>query len=275
MKLKFIFIVALLLFSHCIYSQNYNVEYYSVDAELSKEDMQKPEFGRYDGYKFPMNKGELATFIVYSEEFNPLLVLVTPEGKVFYQSKKHQSGLASFTSKIPISGEWVVYVLGNSNDEGKYLFQYGFANADAQVIPNDNEFCKTLEFLKAHSNAHFVFLEWIMGKSSPVIFRGAYDAYLNGDDASYNIVMYDGSDRSEAENVYKSLIDNIKKCSSDIIEIKQKNSPPIPEKEKSKLLQFNDDKSKTMEVSFYNYSNLDETEQKSFSVEFTIIKNKQ
>lgn len=273
MNKHLLFAVVLLLSTITVFSQNYNVEFYNIEGELSSDDLLKPEFGRYDGYKLPMTEGELATFIVYSEDFNPIIVMVTPEDKVYFQSKKNPTGLASFTSEIPETGEWILYVLGGKNDLGNYLFQYGFANKDAQVVPDSKDFCGTLNFLKSHSTAHFVFLEQLMGKNGTVKFKGAYDAYLNGSDASYNIVMYDGNDKGEAEKIYSQLGASIKACDDKFSEKKNNWSEQNGYKEKSTQFILAKEKESIIKVIFFDYTNLEDENVNNYSIEVVVMKS--
>jgi hypothetical protein len=196
-------------------ADEYPVEYYEMKGELTSRDLFKNEFGRYDGFELPLSKDENAYFFVYSTEFSPSLILVSPEGKVFQQSNAQGGEFSTIRTSIPQTGNWYVYVVGNAEDEGVYYFHYGFAGKNAIKLSKEADFCSKLNYLIAHSKAHFVFLENPDLKIELPQFENSTDATINGDDASYNTVIYDGTSFNKAIKIFTDFNKEVKSCLGD------------------------------------------------------------
>ena len=209
---KFFFLILLLCQTGILFGQ-YEVEFNEIKGTLSKSDEYKKDFGRYDGYQVPLYKGEAVNFVAYSEKFMPRLFFVTPAGKVFKQSNPTNDNVASIITMVPESGEWILYVVGDSLSSGSYTFQYAFASANSIQIDKDADFCTTLKFITAHAKAYFLLFENpVDSKQAFVKLNGAVDAFIDESDGSYTAKMFEGNSLNAAEKEFKDLSDKIKNC---------------------------------------------------------------
>lgn len=193
-------------------AQEFYVEYQKIEAELNSQDLFKENFGRYDGYQLPLNKGERAHFIVFSEDFSPSLVLVTPNDTKYQQASARGDDFITMGLKVPESGEWLLYVLGDSAAEGEYYLQYAFADSASLFLSKDADFCTGLNFILAHSNAYFIFPQTIPSNRPLHKLSGAVDSFINSDDAAYVATYYEGDNLEKAKAKYQSLSESLKKC---------------------------------------------------------------
>jgi hypothetical protein len=191
---------------------DFPIEYYKMEGELTDKDLFKSEFGRYDGFELPLNKDEQAYFFVYSKEFNPALILVSPEGKIFQQSKIEGGEFSVIRAAVPQTGNWYIYVVGNADDTGKYYFHYGFAADYAIELKKNSDFCTKLNYLVAHSKANFVFIENPNKKNELPMFDKAENADISDADASYKTVLYDGDSFNRAIKIFTDFNKKIKLC---------------------------------------------------------------
>lgn len=205
-------VLFILLVSNLSYAQ-FEVEFNETKGSLTLSDNLKPEFGRYDGYRIPLYKGETVNFIVFSEKFNPGLIFVTPQGDVFKQSDKTTPGFASIITDITEDGEWILYVVGDSSSVGEYQFQYAIAGSNSVSLPADADFCTSLQFILAHSNAFFLLLENRYDSSNSFIkLKGAKDSFIDESDGSFTSVFLETDNLNEAEKLHKDLINSISSC---------------------------------------------------------------
>lgn len=209
-----LFIFVLILFPVLIpaQEQNFNVEYSRIEGKLSKNDLVKQDFGRYDGYQLPMNKGEYAYFIVYSGSFSPSLILLTPDDKIYQQVSANGEDFTSFGINVPFGGEWILYVLGDSLSTGDYFLQLSFSDSASLSVNPDADFCTGLDYLVAHANAYFIFPQSLPTNEPLYQLEGSNNSFINGEDASYNSVYYQGNKLNEAEETYNSLVDKVNQC---------------------------------------------------------------
>jgi hypothetical protein len=188
------------------------VEYYKMEGELTEKDLFKDEFGRYDGFELPLNKGEHAYFFVYSKEFTPALILVSPDGKVYQQSATEGGEFSTIRAAVPETGNWYIYVVGDADETGTYYFHYGFTADTALEIKKNADFCTKLNYLVAHSKAHFVFIENPNKKIELPVFEKAESANISDVDASYKTVLYDGDSFNRAIKIFTDFNKKIKLC---------------------------------------------------------------
>jgi len=210
--LKKISIVFLFVLVSNIFSQQFHVEYQKLEGNLSPKDLTKDNFGRYDGYSMPMNENEAAYFIVYAENFSPSLVLIDPEGELYQKASAKGEDYVSMGLLVPQSGDWVLYIVGDSSAHGNYLLQYAFTDSTSLFLDNNADFCEGVSYLLEHANAYFLFPQTFPTKKPLYQLNGAVDAFINGDDASYNSIFYQGNKKVEADEVYKSLSEKISDC---------------------------------------------------------------
>ena len=202
----------LIIASNTVFSQ-FEVEYNEIKGTLTKSDEYKKEFGRYDGYEIPLYEGEAVNLVAYSDKFTPRLIFVSPNGKVFKQSLSSKSNVASIITSVNESGEWILFVVGDSSATGDYTFQYAFASKNSVQLPKDADFCTSLNFITAHAKAYFLLLENPIDAKNPFVkLNGALDAYIDESDGSYTAKMYEGNNLAEAEKIYKNYSENVGTC---------------------------------------------------------------
>lgn len=209
-KLTF-YILAIVCLPVLIYGQkiNYQIEFQKTTGQLTKSDLTKKDFGRYDGYEINFHEGERVHFLVYSENFTPSLVLVNPQGQTYQQDIEKNDEYATIQTKINQSGNWILYVLGDQDATGEYYFQYGIAGDNLFLLDENAGFCEQVDFLLAHATAYFIFL----GDDEDILkIDGATDAYIDGHDASYDAKLYDGNSLDDAERMYDYVVDELKSC---------------------------------------------------------------
>ncbi len=201
------------LFFLSVSSAQYEIEFNETKGSLKLTDKYKPDFGRYDGYEISLYEGESVNFIVQSDDFLPRLFFVSPKGEIFKQSVDGQSNIASIISKIPGSGDWLLYIVSDSASVGEYTFQYAFASANSLTYEGDSTFCSILNYLSAHSKAYFLLLENSYDSNRSLIkFPGSIDSFLDEETGNYTSKIYEGDNLSEAKNKFIYQGEEIKKC---------------------------------------------------------------
>ncbi|MEJ5350141.1 MAG: hypothetical protein WHS65_00970 [Melioribacteraceae bacterium] len=208
-KLSFLFILFLNL---SLFAQ-FDVEFNKIEGKLEKSDKYQKNFGRYDGFEIQLYEGEAVNFLVYSDKFLPRLVFVNPEGKIFKEAMTEKMNIASIISKIPASGDWILYVVGDSASTGNYTLQLAVASSNSVSLSQNSDFCTTLNFLLAHSKAYFLLLETpVNSKQSFIKLNGSVDAFIDENDGSYIAKFYEGNDLKEAEKIFQEITTSIKNC---------------------------------------------------------------
>lgn len=207
------------LLSGFLYAQEsrpkFQVDYNEIKGELTTKDQFKKDFGRYKGFEIELYEGELVNFVVFSKSFQPGIALVNPKGEIFKQSVANEKGYANIITSVPTSGNWIIYVVGKENSFGKYQFQTSIAEPNALALDPTADFCTSLKFLLAHSNAYFYLLEnAIETKETRRRLNDALDEFFDEDDGSYNALYYSGNENSKAENVFKNMSDKVSACPS-------------------------------------------------------------
>lgn len=246
--------IVLTFYSANIFGQ-FEVEFNEIKGSLTKTDEFKKEFGRYDGYEIPLYDGEAVNLIVYSEKFSPKLIFVTPGGNIYKQSSSGSSKIASIISKVNESGNWILYVVGDSSATGDYTFQYSFASKNSLQLPEHHDFCTSLQFIVAHAKAYFLLMENpVDTKTSFVKLNNAVDAFIDESDGAYTAKMYEGNNLAEAEKIYKQYSNDVGKCLDkswikkseswvDVDDYKVKSvlyTEPVKEKERLVLVSLQD-----------------------------------
>ena len=207
----------LLCLSSYAYAQNpYNVEYNEVRGSLKSSDKYKKDFGRYHGFELPLYEGEKANFALFSSDFNARIVLVDPKGKVYKQSEEARDGMVSILTKIPISGDWILYVVGGKNDTGQFALRYAFAASNSLNISSNMDFCSSLNFLIAHAAAHFMmFPIEQLDRSGMELIGKEGKAEIDEKDGSLNITIYEGADENRAKTSFNDTYSRIANCIGD------------------------------------------------------------
>lgn len=207
---RIIFILLVVLVCNKIFAQESNyVEYSLVQGTIDENDQYKKEFGRYDGFQVPLNAGEYVYFSVFSEDFNPSILLVSPTQEKFSENQSKGTGFASIKTRVPTSGEWYVYVIGTANSKGSYYYQYAFADSVAVTLPEKKDFCSELNFLIKHASAYFLFLQ---DEEGIYKISNTVDAFIDGNDGSYNSVLFNTGNKEDAERKFIEYNLNLKEC---------------------------------------------------------------
>ncbi len=212
------FVFILVLFSSALaFGQNpYNVEYNEVRGSLKSSDKYKKDFGRYHGFELPLYEGEKANFAVFSSDFNAKLILVDPKGKVYKQSAEASQGMASILTEIPVSGDWILYVIGKQNETGQFALRYAFAASNSLNISQNMDFCSSLNFLIAHAGAHFMmFPADQLNKSGMEIIGKNGKAEVDEEEGSLSIQIYEGADEKSAKRSFLDALSRIENCIGD------------------------------------------------------------
>ena len=210
-KVFFLFIIMLMPFINVVAQTQFNIDYNEMKGELTQSDKYKKDFGKYHGYELPLYEGETANFALFSNEFNAKLILVNPEGKVYKQSTDPANGFTSIITQIPASGDWILYVVGDKKDEGKFILRYAFAEANSMNIPANMDFCSVINFLVAHANAHFMMLQGNeTSKDGFPKLPGTKEAFIDAEKGGYVNIIFSGKERTIKQNFeeYSGLLKN-------------------------------------------------------------------
>lgn len=227
---KKIIIILIVVSSFALGQSPYNIEYNEVKGSLKSSDKYKKDFGKYRGFEFELFEGEKANFAVFSSDFNARMILVDPNGKVFKQTDLSREGMASIITEIPVSGGWILYVIGNQNDLGEFSLYYAFASSNSLNISNNMDLCSSLNFLIAHASANFMMLPFDQLYSSGMELIGREDlAVFDERNGSLIITKYTGADEKQAKAQYLYLIQQIGNCLGDweISDFVQKNEKHV------------------------------------------------
>jgi len=218
MKNKKGFVIFILFFISSIsYGQNpYSIEYKEVRGILKSNDKYEKDFGNYHGYELPLFEGENVNFAVFSTDFQPKIILVDPNGKVYKQSPEAIEGAAALLTKIPVSGDWILYVVGGLKDLGQFSLRYAFASANSSNINTNMDLCSSLNFLIAHANAHFMMLPIDELENSGLELIGKNGSvYLDESNKALIIEKYMGADKNDAKRQYFTTLEDISNCVGD------------------------------------------------------------
>lgn len=210
--LYFLFAFSFATLNYSQTSAGYFVDFHTFDGELTNSDQMKAGFGKYDGYELEMNKGEIVNFFVYTEDFTPKLVLVDPKGRTAKVTKVDKI-YATMQLQIPISGDWIIYVVGTDSAVGKYYFQYALTDSASMYISESADFCSKIKYLTAHAKANFRLFEYNeYAMDNLPDLSGFGQSFLDLTTGSYNSVLYDGENIEEAEKIFNSYFSKTEKC---------------------------------------------------------------
>ena len=205
-------ILILLFFSTATFSQEnkFEFDFQQSIGELNSDDLVEEGMGRYDGYEIPLYKGEVVQFVLYSEEFNPVLILAAPDGRRIKQSLGKQYNFARIAMVIPEDGNYILYVVCDKDKTGQYFLQNAIGPETAFSLPPGSPFCERITYILAHARASFQLLGG--GEKSSVILEGTIKSYLDGEDGSYHSILYEGKKLNEAEKLLSDFDVNIADC---------------------------------------------------------------
>lgn len=276
MKIRFV-ILFMLFFIQILSAQHrqskFRVDFNEIKGELSSKDLFKKDFGRYDGYEIELFEGEAVNFIAYSKDFQPTIALVNSKGEIIKQSTLNDKGYANIVSAIPMSGNFVLYVIGDEAARGNYTLQTAVAEPNALLFEIGSDLCTTLNLLLSHATAYFFLLENPeFTKGELIILNDAMDAYIDEETGSYNATYCRDNNLLNAEAIFKNTADKIKECLGKEWQISSTNWQIIEDyKEKSKtFIEKTDNKPRYIKIVLKNFTTSKEMLDTKFSVEVMI-----
>lgn len=223
-KKSLIIVTLVMLFFTIKLTAQYEIEFNEIKGSLNLEDKYSKDLGRYDGFEIPLYKDETVNFIVQAENFIPKIIFVTPAGNVYKQSISSRSNFASLLTTVNESGDWILYIVGDSLAEGNYTLQYSFASQNSLKYKNDLDFCSSLDFILSHAKAYFLLLESVeVLNGSFVKLNGSIDSFIDEADGSYSAKMFESNSLSEAEKIYGEYSSRIAKCLGSSYQKKSQN----------------------------------------------------
>jgi hypothetical protein len=272
-------LVIFLLYANSVYSQNqpsnFQIDYNEINGILTTKDPVKKDFGKYKGFEIDLYEGEKVNFLVYSTDFHPSLALVNPNGEVINHSSGEAKDYANLNTSISVSGNWILYVIGDLNANGKFLLRNSIAEQNSLTLPESSDFCTTLDFILAHSTAYFVLLEnSISANQKTVKLNGAMDQFFDENDGSYNVLYYNGNEASEAEEVLDKLKSQILNCIGSSWDVTSSNWKKLDDF-KEKYVTFTEkgmDKPRYVTIAAYDFKGSSKRLTNRFNVEIQINK---
>ncbi|KUO62322.1 hypothetical protein APF79_07365 [bacterium BRH_c32] len=177
-----------------------------IQGAIEKSDKYLEEFGLYDGYLFPLLRGEVGYFTVSSNIIKPNLVLIDPEGKVYIKTNNKENAYATINFESGITGEWVLYVIADKNNLGEYNLNYGIADIRNLNIANKND-CDLLIGIVAHANNYFLLFDYAMTSTE---LKNNNISFIPAD--SEVIKKYTDLSKEKGYNLFSTLKDDIKNC---------------------------------------------------------------
>jgi len=209
----------LLLSFSFLYSQELRVQHFSIDGELTLDDPISQDMGRISAaVKLNFSKGDYFSSKL-TADFVPLLVLVAPSGEYKICYPDQETIEAKFDGRIDETGEWLLYIVGDTTDTGSYLLENKYASADAMNFDTNNDYCQNINLLLEHLEADFYFLKGVsldesnVEYKSKVSFPGVEEATIFGHgDEWFKAVLFSGDQKSYAENIFSSTESSITDC---------------------------------------------------------------
>ncbi|MCX6167887.1 MAG: hypothetical protein NTX65_00985 [Ignavibacteriales bacterium] len=273
-RMIFVLIIFFFLNSYAQENQHkFQVDFNEIKGELNSKDLYKKDFGKYDGYKIELFKGEAVNFVAYSKNFQPSIALVDSKGEIFKQSTKNDKGLANIVSEIPSDGNWVLYVIGDEKALGTYTLQTAIAEPNALYLDSTSDFCTTLDFLLSHAKAYFFLLENPnISRQELVRLNEAKDAYIDEESGSYKATFENDNEITRADAVFNNTFDKIKLCLGDNWQLNSTNWQKAEDyKEKSKtFIEKNSTKPRYVKVTLYDYADSKQKFEYRFTVDVEI-----
>ncbi len=214
---KFIYLF-LMLFVITLSAQNsIRVEEFEINGSLKIDDPISAGLGRINAVKLNLTKGD-KLYSNLTADFLPLLVLVPPSGeyKIMYPDEK--SFAASFNGTIDETGEWLIYIVGDSTDTGNYTLVNKYASVNSMNFNSGTNFCEKIKLLLNHEKAHFYFL-----KEDEIDDSGIWESAINlnnsvsseifGDANEYfKSILLESQNKNAAVAKFDETNNNLLKC---------------------------------------------------------------
>jgi len=86
-----------------------DIKSFRITEKLTNSDPVDAEFGRYDAYEIHLNKGDLFSFVLSSQDFWPIFFVVDPYGNNIIKHPTKGSNTSRIDSTANISGLWTLY----------------------------------------------------------------------------------------------------------------------------------------------------------------------
>jgi hypothetical protein len=191
------------------------VSYLEFNETLSPDDETDPEFGRFDAFEVYFAKGDRILVEVKTEHFTPSVLLLAPDDSTYLSNTPTNSRLKDVVvhTEIPLEGDWLLVVRGDTNAVGPYRLRAWWADAYSLTLPANTDFCDAVNFLIAHANADFFFISQNQNILPSVTVPGAIHSRLN-ENAELVIRFYQGNDRQFAKQTYSRLVGQLKFCNA-------------------------------------------------------------
>ena len=213
-----------LLFTMCVTllraQSDLRVEKFDIDGTLTVNDPISEDLGRINAVQFNFNEGDR----FYSEltaDFFPMLVLVAPSGEYNIRYPKENERAAIFDEKIKESGQWLLYIVGDSSDTGNYHLLNMYASSSAMRFGDSLSFCDKLKLLVLHDKANFYFLrknqtdEEAQSWESEITLGDSGRGMIFGSDLStFKSLLLKTDLKEEADAEMKNLAERIQSCLS-------------------------------------------------------------
>ncbi len=191
------------------------VSYLEFDEALSPDDETDSEFGRFDAFEVYFTRGDRVLVEVTTEHFAPTVLLLAPDDSTYLvnASKTSSNGNVVFHAEIPMEGDWLLVVRGDTNAVGPYRLRAWWADVYSLNMPPNADFCDAVNFLVAHANADFFFISENQTLLPSIKVPGAIQSRIT-DNAELVIRFYRGNDRETAKRTYSRLVGQLKFCNA-------------------------------------------------------------
>lgn len=160
------------------------VSSFIINEELGYNDPVDLKLGRYEVFEIKIGQGDNLAVELESQEFWPVLLLISPSKKSIIKFPKGGESSVFFDTTITESGTWELYVIGDTNSVGKYTCEIGFAEEEALIIPDSKDECSVINYFKVLANANFIF---VRGKKDWSEISNISEVHFNDKKVSFNI----------------------------------------------------------------------------------------
>ncbi|MCF8241839.1 MAG: hypothetical protein K9J16_10665 [Melioribacteraceae bacterium] len=200
----------------------FQVGSFTIHDELTVQDPIDPDYGRYDAYEVYLSKGDRIAINLSAKEFWPFMFLVSPENETVFVYPDKEKRITTLDTVAFETGNFDLYVVGDTNSFGKYDCEINLASSRSQLIKEDVDLCTSIKYVLEHANADFYFLKdglyngevevW----NSNVKITGSNENKISimGRE-SFQSKFYHGDVKAEAENLFNELVSQIKDCLND------------------------------------------------------------
>jgi len=254
------------------------VEKFVIEGTLKASDPISAELGRINAVQLNFSKGD-RFYSQLEAEFVPMLVLVPPSGEYIVKYPDPETLTAVYDDRIKESGQWLLYIVGDSSDTGTYTLTNKYASA-ASLTLSQKDYCGALDMLMLHLKADFHFIkgevieqdvEW----GSKIKLPNSVSSKIYGlNNSWFNAILFEGKLKESALEKFDSANLAIKNCLSDFTISEKKWKSIIGaegKREKSTTYWSNSDSGSFLKLSIYEIP-MQESAENSYSVEIFVNK---